>query len=139
MRAFNLSVFIMVFFLILSIFQSFSEFRGLSPSSYITQDGKAINLYSAESVSQDLQNTSSTAEASLESIRDDDSFLNIFSAILKGIRLVLHVVISTFKYLVFFAPVLIMWGVPVQIAMFIQGLIYLSYVISIFDLFRIKR
>lgn len=136
MKAFNLSLFILIFFLVLNLISGFQEFSNFAGDNFerIDSDGDTLTLNSSQAESE-LETSWTTAESKLQDLKDDPSILDYFAVFLYGIGRVLMIILNTLRYLVFFADILMRWGMPVVVAGFVQLLIYLSYVFTYIDLF----
>ena len=79
------------------------------------------------------------AQKQLDKLQNDENIKDYFITFFYGAQAILFVIKSTLRYMLFVADILIMYGVPNLIAYFVQSLIYLSYVISLFEIFKIGK
>lgn len=138
MRVFYLSLFLMVFFLIISLFQNVPAFAlalegGNSP---LTEDA---DKSTDEQAKEDIGEMKNRSSDKLRELSEDPGLVDYFSLVLYGISVFLQIILSTLKYILWFAPLLMKWGVPFPIAGFLQTIIYILYALSIKDLFFARR
>jgi len=137
MRAFYLSIFLMIFFATFSLFTGFSEFAGFDPDYGSVGDGN-ISL-SEENINEELNTMKDESYAKMEQLRSDNNILTVLSTVLYGLKMIFSIIINTVRYALFFADVLILWGAPLMVASFVQTMIYISYVITLFQMFGVKK
>ena len=85
MKAFNLSLLIMLFFLLNNLFVSFTEFSDMSGrySDITKEDGTEVNT----SFNDDISDSYQTSSEQLEKLKNDDGILSIFSTVLYTLKL----------------------------------------------------
>jgi len=132
MRALNLSFFLIIFFILIGVFTEFPEFSALSVDGDSITSGNISTDISdiKDDFSDDYQKTQDKLD---EVSRDSgllDTFLPYFSIMQSGLRITLR----SIGYAVFCVPLMISWGVPINVSIIFQILIYLIYVISILEL-----
>lgn len=136
-RAINLSLFLIVFFVMMGFFDTLQPFGGgmfKTSSEVINSDDPNVN----ENVSSYLEETLlEAAEGQMNEYTEGDIGA-IFSFGILGAKVLITVFVTALRYIFFMADVLIAWGAPLIVALLIQMLVYITYALSIYETF-VKR
>lgn len=128
----------MVFFLTVSVFQEVSVFAAaLEGGNSALVDG--ANQSTDNAAKEDINELKTDSRKKMVEIADDPGLSDYFSMFIYGAGVFLSIVASTLEYIVWFAPLLMKWGVPSAIAVMLQTVIYILYLLSLKDLFFGRR
>lgn len=134
-RSINLTLFLIVFFLMMGFFNTLAPFGGgdyfKTSSEVLSGDNSSVNTNVSSYVEGTLREA---AQGQMDEYREGD-IGSIFSFMVLGAKVLISVFASTLRYIVFFADVLIAWGTPFLVAFLVQMMVYITYALTIYEAF----
>lgn len=141
MRALYLSLFLMIFFLSLSVFQHVTILgAALEGANQPVIEGQNQTMDTA--ARQEINELKEDSTDKMAEMKNDPGLTEYFSVIFYGVKVIFSIIGNTIRYIVWIAPLLMKWGVPTTIAAMLQTVIYILYLLSLMQVLignRIKN